>query len=242
MTTATSKVILGGFGDPARRPTGWVAIVGAVLAWATVGVFMAATQGDLGILLRPAQFLALPAAAHQQLVVAMVLDCLGFYLPFLVVGGYLWSRLRAADAAHGAAVDIAVLCIVSYALLGMAGASLLAATVQPLAAAHAAGDAAAKAGAEAAWLAVAYGVQHGLWLLEGPVMGFWGLAMGRALRAAGLPWGRLLMAVGVCYAAIFVAALLELVALVELLQFAFLLLLPLWSLLIGIHLLRQPRP
>lgn len=152
-----------------------------------------------------------------------------------MIGGYFWSQLREAQ---GALMDVAALCIVTYVIMGIAGASLLFSTAEQLAAAHAVGDAVAKAGAEAAWLAIAYGAQKGLWILEGPVMGFWGLVMGRAMRVSGLPYGRLLMTVGVCYAAVFVAEVLGLVMLVEGGQFAFLMLLPLWPLLMGIHLLR----
>ncbi len=75
--------------------------------------------------------------------------------------------------------------------------------------------------------------------MEGPVMGFWALVMGKAMRASGMPYGRLLMANGACYAAAFVAGVLRWWAVVELIQMVFLILLPLWALLWGIALLRQ---
>ncbi len=222
--------------DTSRRLAGWVAIIGALLAWSEIGVYMAAVNGDLAAVYEPAVFLSLPAHAHDYFHASLVLDTLGFYLPFLVIGGYLWSVMREE---HGALMDMAALCIVTYAVMGIAGDALLFASVSPLAAMHAAGDAAVKAGTEATWLALASGAQQGLWIMEGPVMGFWGLVMGSAMRRAGRPYGLLLMAVGVCYASIFVLGVLGIWAVAQQFQLVFLILLPLWALLTGISLLRQ---
>ena len=71
-------------------------------------------------------------------------------------------------------------------------------------------------------------------------MGFWGLVMGKAMRASGMPYGRLLMVVGALYASVFVVGVLNLWAVAELIQFVFLILLPMWAVLTGVSLLRQP--
>ena len=222
--------------ETARRLAGWVAIIGALLAWSEIGVYMLALGSDLAVVYKPAAFLSLPASAHTYFHVSLVLDTLGFYLPFLVIGGYLWSVMRVE---HGALIDMAALCIVTYAVMGIAGDALLFATVSPLAAMHASGDPTVKAASEAAWLVLATGAQQGLWIMEGPVMGFWALVMGSAMRRSGMPYGRLLMVVGICYAAIFVLGVLGLWTVAEQFQLVFLLLLPLWALLTGISLLRQ---
>ncbi|NEX23561.1 hypothetical protein G3480_25330 [Thiorhodococcus mannitoliphagus] len=219
-----------------RRLAGWVAIVGALLAWSQIGLYMAALSGDLAVVYKPAVFLSLPAPAHDLFHASLVLDTLGFYLPFLVIGGYLWSVMREE---HGALIDMAALCIVTYAVMGITGDALLFASVSPLAAMHAAGDPAVKAASEAAWLALATGAQQGLWIMEGPVMGFWALVMGSAMRRSGKPYGLLLMLVGFCYAAVFVLGVLGVWSVVAQFQLVFLVLLPLWSLLTGIALLRQ---
>ncbi len=223
--------------DNGRRLAGWTAIAAAVLGVLTVILFAGSMGGDLSLVYQPAVFLGLPASAHSMFHAAMVADSLGFYLAFLLIGGYLWSVLRVE---HGALIDMAALCIVTYALLGVAGASVLFASVAPMAAMHAAGDLAVKAATEASWLAIATSTQQGLWLMEGPVMGFWGLVMGKAMRASGMPYGRLLMVVGALYASVFVVGVLQLWAVAELIQTLFLILLPLWALLTGIALLRQP--
>ncbi|MDB6145611.1 MAG: hypothetical protein JWP80_4655 [Pseudomonas sp.] len=224
------------FAANGRRLVGWVAIIGALVGWINVGLYVAATGGDFSVVFKPEVFLALPSQAHNYLHSAMVLDTLGFYLPFLIVGGYLSALLRNE---HGAVIDMATLCIVTYVVMGIAGASILFATVSPLAVMHAAGNAQSKAASEAAWLVVVNAAQHGLWVMEGPVMGFWGLIIGSAMRASGMPYGRLLMAVGVCYASGFVAGVLGLSQLGEVIQMVFIVLLPLWAFLTGVALLRQ---
>ena len=49
-----------------RRLAGWVAIIGALLAWSEIGVYMVALGGDLAAVYKPAVFLRLPAPAHCQ--------------------------------------------------------------------------------------------------------------------------------------------------------------------------------
>jgi hypothetical protein len=48
-----------------RRLAGWVAIIGALLAWSEIGVYMLAVDGDLAAVYKPAVFLSLPAPAHD---------------------------------------------------------------------------------------------------------------------------------------------------------------------------------
>ncbi|WP_339675570.1 hypothetical protein [uncultured Zhongshania sp.] len=219
-----------------RQFTAWAAIIAAIQAWACAGFYAAATGGDFGMVLRPAEFLALPTTAIDQFWLAMILDCLGFYLPFLIIGAYFWARLRPD---HGVPMDMALLCIVVYVILGTAGAGIQFSTLHPLVVAHAAGDSMSQAASEKAWLAISHAAQ-GLWKLEGPVMGLWGVVVGRAIHRSGMPFGRLLMFVGLCYATAFVTSVLGLTVVFELVQLIFILLLPLWALLTGIHLLRNP--
>jgi hypothetical protein len=224
------------FAADGRRFVAWVAIIGTLLGWTNVGLYVAATGGDLAITMRPETFLALPTAAHRLFYSAMVLDTLGYYLAYLAIGGYLWSRLRPV---FGAVMDMAALCLVVYVLLGVAGASIQFAAIGPLAAVHATGDAVVKAASESAWLAIAQSAQNGLWLMEGPVMGFWGLVVGYAMRTCEMAYGRLLMVAGAAYVGVFITGVLGLVELAALVQLIAIFLLPLWAILSGIHMLRQ---
>ena len=75
-------------------------------------------------------------------------------VPLLIIGGYFWASFRDRAGALG---DMAVLAIVVYVILGVAGASLQLAVLNPLASLHAEGGDAAKAAAEAAWTSIATG-------------------------------------------------------------------------------------
>lgn len=225
------------FAANGRRLVGWIAVVGAVLAWINVGCYVVATGGDFALVFQPAQFLALPASAQRYFTTAMTLDVLSFYLPFLAIGGYLWAQLRVD---HGAPVDIGAMCIVTYVVMGTAGAAIQIAALPALAAQHAGGDALARAASETAWQTLAIVAQRGVWVMEGPVMAYWALLMGATMHRAGMPYGRLLMANGVCYASAFVGTVLGFPQVLELAQAIFIILLPLWMLLTGVALLRQP--
>jgi hypothetical protein len=224
------------FAANGRRFVAWVAIASALLGWINVSLFVAATGGDFALVFKPAVFLTLSPIAQGCFHWSMVLDTLSFYLPFLVVGGYLWSELRDK---HGAAIDMAALCIVVYVVLGVAGAAIQFSALPALTAMHADGDAMAKSASEAAWLGIAIFTERGLWLMEGPVMGFWAIVMGRAMRASGLPFGRLLVTVGLCYCVAFVAGVLGADEIGDIIEMIFIVLLPLWALLSGVAMLRQ---
>jgi hypothetical protein len=113
------------------------------------------------------------------------------------------------------------------------------AALPPLAEAHAAGDALVRAATENAWLALVHAAQRGLWWLEGPLMLFWGIVIGRALLVSGARHARLLIACGVLYGVYFASSLTGPADAAEVVELAMLFLLPLWALLTGVDLLRQ---
>ena len=219
-----------------QRFVAWTAIIGATLAWFHVLSYMMTGGGDLEALFKPAVALSLGASAQAWFLISMLVDCFGYYLPFLAVGAYLWSQQRAA---HGALADTALLCLVVYVVLGVAGAAMQIAALPPLTALHGSADPATKAASEAAWLALVHGTERGLWLLSGPVLAFWAIVTGRHLLGERRVWGKLLTACGALYAVGFVSALVGPDALTQGSQFLALLMLPLWMLLYGSGLLRR---
>jgi hypothetical protein len=223
------------FLDPSHRFTGWVAVVGSLLAWFSLYGLYAATAGDLDAVFHPATALGLDAAALQWFRVAMLADVFGFYLPALVVGGYLWSSSRHQGCAL---TDIATLSLVAYVVLGVAGASMQLAALPALAEAHAAGDTAVRIADQSAWLAIVTASERGLWWAEGPVMGLWAGLMGPILRRQGRAYGGLLMVCGALYLVSFGAELLGIRTTAELSETLGVLLFPLWLLLTGIALVR----
>jgi hypothetical protein len=223
------------FLDPSHRFTGWVAVVGSLFAWFSLYGLYAATAGDLDAVFHPATALGLDAASLQWFRVAMLADVFGFYLPVLVVGGYLWSSSRHEG---GALTDIAALSLVAYVVLGVAGASMQLAALPALAEAHAAGDSAVQIADQSAWLAIVTATERGLWWAEGPVMGLWAGLMGSVLRRQGRAYGALLMVCGALYLVSFGAEFLGIRTTAGLSETLGVLLFPLWLLLTGIALVR----
>jgi hypothetical protein len=163
--------------------------VGSLFAWFSLYCLYAATAGDLDAVLHPATALGLDAPAQQWFRVAMLADVFGFYLGVLVLGGYLWSSSRHEV---GALNDIAILSLLVYVVLGVAGALMQLAALPSLSEAHAAGDTAVKIADQSAWLAIVTATEHGLWWAEGPVLGLWAGLMGPVLRRQGRAYGILL--------------------------------------------------
>lgn len=226
----------------AARLTAWSAIAGALFAWLNVALSVSVTGQDTGMILHGASMLDLPAETREMFRWCMLADIFGFYLPVLVIGGYLWHAFRDEAGALG---DIAVLALGFYVTVGIAGAAVQQAVLQPLAHLHAGGDDTVKAAAEAAWTTVAYAVQNGLWWSEGPVVLLWGLVIGRHLKRAGAGWFSLLLLkiVGWGFALFFILGFFpELGDITELVEVVFVLVFPLWMLLFGWQLLRRSVP
>ena len=220
-----------------RKFVGWTALMVPLLGWANIVLFSLLQGGDLELIFRPADALALPASAQSMFLASMVLDSFGFYLAFLAIGGYLWNMLRPQ---FGAAIDMATLALLIYILLGITGAMIPAIVLPELSALHAQGDPVRQAAAEASWLTLIYACHHALWGLEGPVMAIWGWVIGRSLQRSGARFGGILMLAGILYALFFAGLVLSLTAVQELAILAAVIVLPIWALLFGIQLLRQP--
>ena len=218
--------------------TAWTAIVGAVFAYLNL-VFVGMVVGDdIDATLHGATMLSLSTDARGLMRLSMLSDILGFYLPVIVIAGYLWNCFREEAGALG---DMAVLAIVVYVVVGIGGAAIMTATLDPLARLHAGGDNVVMSATEAAWTAISYACQKGLWWIEGPLVLFWGLITVSTLKKAG--WGRWsllpMTIVGWCYALFFVFEFMTgMNDLAELFGTIGVVLFPLWMLLFGWRLLR----
>ncbi|MCS0582678.1 hypothetical protein NX784_13840 [Massilia pinisoli] len=224
--------------NAAVRFTAWTAIVGGLFAYANVGLVLAVTRGDTAMILDGASMLALPADQRDLFRWGMFADILGFYLPVLAIGAYLWHRFRDRTGAMG---DMALLAIALYAIVGVAGAALQLAALNPLAQLHAGGDASVRAAAETAWTAIANASQKGLWWSEGPVVLFWGLVVGPQLgkEAWGQPRLVLLKITGWCFGLFFLSGMFAaLEPLMKAMLVIVVLIFPLWMLSFGTQLLR----
>lgn len=225
--------------NEAVRVTAWAAILGGLFAYLNVGFMLMVTHGDMTVTLDGAQMLSLPAQLRQYFRLSMFADLLGFYLPLLVIGGYLWRAFREQAGALG---DMAVLAITTYVVLGVVGAGLQLSVLNPLAELHQGGTPAVQAAAEVAWTSIAVGSQRGLWWCEGPVVLFWGLIVGTHLKNAG--WGTSILLplkiVGWCFGLYFIAGFFpQLDALTNALLVIVVLIFPFWMVLFGLQLRRR---
>ncbi|KVN25704.1 hypothetical protein WT11_01540 [Burkholderia stagnalis] len=219
------------------RFTAWNAIVGGLVAYATVGLSLAVTGGDIGVMLQGASMLKLPTETRDLFRWWMLADVLGFYLPFVAIGGYFVHAFREELGALGGMVALAVGL---YVMSGITGAVIQMAALHPLAHVYAGGDDAAKVAAAAIWSAIANATQNGLWWVEGPVVFFWTPIAARLLKKAG--WGGtiLLRIVGGFFGLFFVLGFFPSLSRLSIAcETVVVLVLPLWMLLFGWQLLRR---
>lgn len=222
--------------DP-RAVVGWLAVGGAVLAWSMAVLVGAAAGFDFDLLEHPAMMLAFSPESQNLYRLSMWADILGWYVPFLAVGGYLWQPMRQR---MGALADIGLAGLIVYAVLGIAGAGLLNLTLAPLAAlASHAPD--AKMAADAVWITLQSAAQ-GLWNAEAPVLLLWGTVAARFLHGEKWGFARLLMFDLCLFAIEFAFNLGGRRDLGEAVQMLMLLIHPLWLFLFGVTLLRSPMP
>jgi hypothetical protein len=222
----------------ATRFTAYAAIFGAIFAYTTITLSMMVTGDDTSMILSGAKVLSLSDEIRELYRWSMLTDIFGFYLPSLVVGGYLWHVFRDEAGALG---SIAVLAIGFYATVGIIGASIQQAVVTPLAQLYGHGDPSIKAAAEVTWTTIAHAVQYGLWWSEGLVVLFWGLVVGGQLKRAGWGWFSLLLLklVGISFTLFLVFGFFKsLDELMKIMEMSFLVLYPLWLLVFGVRLLR----
>ncbi|MGF6855947.1 hypothetical protein [Paraburkholderia sp. CI3] len=221
------------------RFTAWSAIIGALLAYANVGLSVAVTGSDADIVLHGASMLALPPETRDLFRWSMAADVFGFYLPFLAIGGYFVHAFREELGALGNMVAMAV---VLYVMVGVSGAVLQFAILHPLAHLYAGGDDATRNAAAAVWTAIANGTQNGLWWIEGPLVLFWTPIAANVLKRAGWKGSILLKIVGGAFGIFFLFGFFpDLDALSNASEMVVVLVLPLWMLLFGWQLLRRAR-
>lgn len=222
------------------RFTGWAAIFGGIVAYLHVTLDFVLLGDDFAMSLHGASMLGLPAETRDLFRWAMLADIMGFYLPVIAIAGYFWHRFRNEAGALG---DMAALAIAVYVVVGVSGAAIQMSVLQPLAHLHQGGDEATKAAAETIWTALAHASQKGLWWSEGPLVLFWGTVVGQQLARAG--WGRSVLiplnVVGWSFGLFFLFEFFpSLDTLSELTGLIIILVFPLWMLLFGWQLLRQP--
>ncbi|WCM23656.1 hypothetical protein NDK50_22650 [Paraburkholderia bryophila] len=219
------------------RFTAWNAILGGLAACATLGLSVAVTGGDIEMVPHGQTMLALPAEARDLFRWWMLADVLGFYLPFVAIGGYFLHTFREE---LGAVREMIAIAIAVYIVCGVTGAVLQLSTLHPLAHAYASREDGAKVAAAAVWTAIANATQSGFWWVEGPLVFFWTWIAARLLKKAGWSGAFLLHIVGWGFGLFFVFGFFPgLAAITDACETIAVLTLPLWMLAFGWQLLRR---
>ncbi|MCO5397512.1 hypothetical protein [Ralstonia soli] len=221
----------------ALRFTAWTSIIGGLVAYATVGLSLSVAGSDMEMVFHGPSMLGLPTETRDLFRWWMLADVFGFYLPFIVIGGYFLHTFRDELGALGNMVTLAVGL---YVISGITGAVLQMATLHPLAQIYAGGDETTKVAAATVWSAIAHATQYGLWWVEGPSVFFWTPIAARLLKAAGFGGTILLRIVGWFFGLFFMFGFFPgLNALASACETVVVLALPLWMLLFGWQLLRR---
>ena len=215
-----------------------VAIIGFFTAMTSNVLQGIPVQFSLDITSNPSLFLKVGATGVSLIRWGLILDMLGYYLPFLPIAlflGYwfktrnpLWSRFF-------------TVCGVGYIFIGAVGAVTIA-VVQP----HLATAYAQAASDQRAMLEMLFGViwsiiYKGLWNILGELLvGIWFLGIGILLQHERRALGVVSMIVGASAFLDFLGNILTVDSVALLGLSIFLLLAPIWALWIGIDLLRKP--
>ena len=219
------------------RFTAWNAILGGLAACATLALSVVVTGGDIEMVPHGSAMLALPAEGRDLFRWWMLADVLGFYLPFVAIGGYFVHTFREE---LGALHEMIAIAVAVYIVCGIAGAVLQLSTIHPLAHVYASGDEGAKVAAGAVWTAIANATQNGFWWVEGPLVFFWTSIAARLLKKAGWHGSFLLHIVGWGFGVFFVFGFFpSLAAVTDAGETVGVLALPLWMLTFGWQLLRR---
>ena len=222
--------------DP-QRLVGWLAVVGALLAWIMAVLVGAAANFNPDVLAHPAAMLDYSPQSQNLYRLSMWADILGWYVPFLAVGGFLWQRIRQSA---GVLADIGLAGLIVYAVLGIVGAGMLNLTLVALTN-LVVENPANGASCEAIWVTLQAAAQ-GIWNAEAPVFLLWGLVAAHFLRKEKWGYGRLLTLDVALFAIEFIFNLCGLADLGETMLMITLLVHPLWLFLFGITLLRKRIP
>ena len=167
----------------------------------------------------------------------LILDMLSYYLPLLPVALFLWRWLRSRDP------DWALFytsCGLGYILVGAIGAAILAAVHPPLINAYAQASVEQRPVLEAVFSAIGNMVYGGMWgILEVVLAGIWFLGIGLLLRGERRLFSIFSIILGISALLGSLGVILGIEA-IALLGAIYGLLAPIWTLWLGIDLLRKP--
>ena len=168
----------------------------------------------------------------------MILDMLGYYLPLLPVALFLWRWLGPRDPDW---VLFYTSCGLGYILIGAIGAVILAAVHPPLISAYAQASVEQRPALETVFSAVWNMVYGGMWNILGELLaGIWFVGVGLLLRGERRIFSIVTMILGISALLDLLGMILNFEGLALLGLSIYVVLAPIWTLWLGIDLLRKP--
>ncbi len=168
----------------------------------------------------------------------MILDMLGYYLPLLPVALFLWRWLRPRNPDW---VLFYTSCGLGYILIGAIGAVILAAVHPPLISAYAQASVEQRPALETVFSAVWNMVYGGMWNILGELLaGIWFVGVGLLLRGERRIFSIVTMILGISALLDSLGMILNFEGLALLGLSIYVVLAPIWTLWLGIDLLRKP--
>ena len=168
----------------------------------------------------------------------MILDMLGYYLPLLPVALFLWRWLGPRDPDW---VLFYTSCGLGYILIGAIGAVILAAVHPPLISAYAQASVEQRPVLETVFSAIWNMVYGGMWNILGELLaGIWFVGVGLLLRGERRIFSIVTMILGISALLDSLGMILNFEGLALLGLSIYVVLAPIWTLWLGIDLLRKP--
>jgi uncharacterized protein DUF4386 len=221
-----------------QRFAALAAIISFPLALGSIVLSGMAMDFNMEASTNPVLMLSVGADGASLLRWGMILDMLSYYLPLLPVALFLWRWLGPRNSDW---VRFYTVCGLGYILIGATGAVILAAIQPPLIKAYAQASAEQRVMLETVFNTIWSMVYGGMWnILGGLLAGTWFLGIGLLLRSERHIFSIVSMILGISALLDSLGFILGIEAVSSLGLNIYLVLAPIWTLWLGIDLLRKP--
>ncbi len=221
-----------------QRFAALAAIISFPLALGSIVLSGMAMDFNMEASTNPALLLSVGADGASLSRWGMILDMLGYYLPLLPVALFLWRWLGPRDPDW---VLFYTSCGLGYILIGAIGAVILAAVHPPLISAYAQASVEQRPVLETVFSAVWNMVYGGMWNILGELLaGIWFVGVGLLLRGERRIFSIVTMILGISALLDSLGMILNFEGLALLGLSIYVVLAPIWTLWLGIDLLRKP--
>lgn len=221
-----------------QRFAALAAIISFPLALGSIVLSGMALDFNMEASTNPALLLSVGADGASLSRWGMILDMLGYYLPLLPVALFLWRWLGPRDPDW---VLFYTSCGLGYILIGAIGAVILAAVHPPLISAYAQASVEQRPALETVFSAVWNMVYGGMWNILGELLaGIWFVGLGLLLRGERRIFSIVTMILGISALLDSLGMILNFEGLALLGLSIYVVLAPIWTLWLGIDLLRKP--